>query len=147
MIKRANGTNICTECGHSWPGGTNTRTPFADAPAPVAAWSWKRYAPEERFPEIWSISASSPPASNTSDTLLFRQVTLRRDSQPSTPSLKWCRGGLLTARQRPLLRGMSLFYYDLWNEYSDMEVRKEREFQAYDINPIIPTPDSVSYPK
>ena len=33
------------------------------------------------------------------------------------------------------LRSMSLFYYDLWNEYSDMEVRKNQETRAYDITP------------
>ena len=33
------------------------------------------------------------------------------------------------------LRSMSLFYYDLWNEYSDMEVRKSQELRAYDITP------------
>ena len=38
------------------------------------------------------------------------------------------------------LRGMSLFYYDLWNEYSDMEVRKNGEFRAYDINPVCTCP-------
>ena len=30
---------------------------------------------------------------------------------------------------------MSLFYYDLWNEYSDMEVRRNQETRAYDITP------------
>lgn len=47
-----------------------------------------------------------------------------------------------TARQQPLprLRGMSLFYYDQWTEYSDMEVRKNQELRAYDIAPICTYP-------
>jgi len=38
------------------------------------------------------------------------------------------------------LRGMSLFYYDLWNECSDMEVRKSQELRAYDIDPVCTYP-------
>ena len=38
------------------------------------------------------------------------------------------------------LRGMSIMYYDLWNECSDMEVRKCQEYRAYDINPTCTYP-------
>ena len=38
------------------------------------------------------------------------------------------------------LRGMSIMYYDLWNECSDMEVRKCQEYPAYDITPICTYP-------
>ena len=44
---------------------TTLRTPFADAHARIAAWSWKRCAPERGFSTRTSISASSPPASST----------------------------------------------------------------------------------
>ena len=44
------------------------------------------------------------------------------------------------------LRGMSILYYDLWAEYSDMEVRKNNKLRAYDINPSALIPDSVSFP-
>jgi len=38
------------------------------------------------------------------------------------------------------LRGMSQIYYDLWNEHSDMEVRKNGGLRAYDIAPICTYP-------
>ena len=38
------------------------------------------------------------------------------------------------------LRGMSILYYDLWAEYSDMEVRKNNKLRAYDINPVCTYP-------
>ena len=33
------------------------------------------------------------------------------------------------------LRSMSLLYYDLWSEYSDMEVRQNNQHRVYDIDP------------
>ncbi len=38
------------------------------------------------------------------------------------------------------LRGMSILYYDLWAEYSDMEVPQEQQTTAYDINPVYLSP-------
>ena len=38
------------------------------------------------------------------------------------------------------LRCMHLFYYDLWNEWSDMEIRGNKKFRAYDIAPICTYP-------
>ena len=35
---------------------------------------------------------------------------------------------------------MSILYYDLWAEYSDMEVRKNNKLRAYDINPVCTYP-------
>ena len=39
------------------------------------------------------------------------------------------------------LRCMSIFYYDVWNLYSDMEIRTNNQHRAYDINPY------CTYPK
>ena len=33
------------------------------------------------------------------------------------------------------LRSMSILYYDLWSEFSDMEVRRNNQHRVYDINP------------
>ena len=38
------------------------------------------------------------------------------------------------------LRCMHLFYYDLWNEWSNMELRGNKKFKAYDIDPICTYP-------
>lgn len=38
------------------------------------------------------------------------------------------------------LRCMHLFYYDLWNEWSDMEIRGNKKLRAYDIAPICTYP-------
>lgn len=38
------------------------------------------------------------------------------------------------------LRCQSLFYCDLWNEWSDMEIRGNKTFRAYDIDPICTYP-------
>lgn len=35
---------------------------------------------------------------------------------------------------------MSILYYDLWAEYSDMEVRNINKLRAYDINPVCTYP-------
>ena len=78
-------------------GGVNTtlRTPFADAPARIAAWSWKRCALErapvqrERVFLHRHYLQAVP-----SDTLLLRQVPIQRQGrEPSIPFMKWCKGG------------------------------------------------------
>ncbi len=38
------------------------------------------------------------------------------------------------------LRGMSVFYYDQWVEYSDMEIRRNGGLRAYDIAPVCTYP-------
>ena len=130
---------------------TTSRTPSADAPAHVAAWSWKRCAHERAFSEIWSISPSSPPASSTKWYVSSPSIPdTRQDSQPSIPSLKWCRGGLPpTAGQRPLpvcaVRHCSTTTYGMNTAIWRCAGTK---------NPVhttslrdAPTPDSVSFPK
>ena len=127
------------------------RTPFADAPAPVAVWSWKRYAPERAFSAIWSISPSSPPASSTKWYVSSPSIPdTRQDSQPSIPSLKWCRGGLHpTAGLRPLpvcaVCPCSITTYGM-NTAIWSCARTKKPVHTTSLRDA-PTPDSVSFPK
>ena len=45
------------------------------------------------------------------------------------------------------LRCQSLFYCDLWNEWSDMEIRGNKKFGAYDIDPICTYPTTRLIPE
>ena len=83
---------------------TTLRTPFADAPARIAAWSWKRCAPERACSARTSISPSSPPASSIKLYASFSSSPdTRQDRQPSIPFMKWCKGGFRQKVQLPPL--------------------------------------------
>ncbi|WP_438850467.1 hypothetical protein [Bacteroides acidifaciens] len=92
---------------------------IADAPAPVAAWSWKHYGTRKQSVQRYRVFLHRhPPASNTSDTLLFSvKSRYKEGSQPKYSIFEVCPEvdlpptGKTTTVAR--LRGMSLFYYDL----------------------------------
>ena len=66
--------------------------------------------------------------------------------------MKWCKKVDFAQRHNPpvtiaRLRGMSILYYDLWAEYSDMEVRNEQQTPCIRYKPRLHlSPTSVSYP-
>lgn len=53
--------------------------------------------------------------------------------------------GKTTIIARP--HGISLFYYDLWNECSDIEIRRNGEIRAYDIGSVCTYPRKRFIPK
>lgn len=150
-VKRADGTNICTECGHSWKSDHDLADTVCECTCPRCGMELEALRTRKsvfRDMEYFSIvitckqyriirfSLSSP------DT--------RQDSQPSIPSLKWCRGGLPPDGKTTIiarLHGISLFYYDLWNECSDIEIRRNGEIRAYDIGSVCTYPRKRFIPK
>lgn len=138
-VKRANGTNICTECGHSWKSDHD----LADAPASVAVWGWKRCAPERAFSAIWSISPLSPPANSTKWYVSSSSIPDTRQDRTVCRVFHLWGGAEVDCPQRQdndrCPTAWNVFIL-LW-QYSDMEVRKKQENRAYDITP------RCSYPR
>ena len=138
-IKRADGTNICTECGHSWKSDHDLADTVCGCTCPRCGMELETLRTRKSVfsdMEYFSIVTTC----KQYQVIRFFSVKSRyKAGQPAEYSIfevvqRWIApDGKTTTVAR--LRGMSLFYYDLWNEYSDMEVRKNGEFRAYDINP------------
>ena len=143
-IKRADGTNICTECGHSWKSGhdlADTICGFACPHCGMALEALRTRKSVFRENEYFSILTTC----KQYQVIRFFFVKSRyKAGQAAEYSVfevvqRWIApNGKTTTIAR--LRGMSIIYYDLWNECSDMEVRKYQELRAYDINPICTYP-------
>ena len=143
-IKRADGTNICTECGHSWKSDHDLADTICGCTCPRCGMELETLRTRKSVfsdMEYFSIVTTC----KQYQVIRFFSVKSRyKAGQPAEYSIfevvqRWIApDGKTTTVAR--LRGMSLFYYDLWNEYSDMEVRKNGEFRAYDINPVCTYP-------
>ena len=143
-IKRADGTNICTECGHSWKSDHDLADTICGCTCPRCGMELETLRTRKSVfsdMEYFSIVTTC----KRYQVIRFFSVKSRyKAGQPAEYSIfevvqRWIApDGKTTTVAR--LRGMSLFYYDLWNEYSDMEVRKNGEFRAYDINPVCTYP-------
>ena len=143
-IKRADGTNICTECGHSWKSDHDLADTLCGCTCPHCGMELEALRTRKSVfsdMEYFSIVTTC----KQYQVIRFFSVKSRyKAGQPAEYSIfevvqRWIApDGKTTTVAR--LRGMSLFYYDLWNEYSDMEVRKNGEFRAYDINPVCTYP-------
>ena len=143
-IKRADGTNICTECGHSWKSDHDLADTVCGCTCPRCGMELETLRTRKSVfsdMEYFSIVTTC----KQYQVIRFFSVKSRyKAGQPAEYSIfevvqRWIApDGKTTTVAR--LRGMSLFYYDLWNEYSDMEVRKNGEFRAYDINPVCTYP-------
>ena len=143
-VKRADGTNICTECGHSWKSDHDLADTVCGCTCSHCGMELEALRTRKsvfRDMEYFSIVTTC----KRYQVIRFFSVKSRyKAGQPAEYSIfevvqRWIApDGKTTTVAR--LRGMSLFYYDLWNEYSDMEVRKNGEFRAYDINPVCTYP-------
>ena len=143
-VKRANGTNICTECGHSWKSGHDLADTICGCTCPRCGMELEALRTRKRVisdMEYFSIITTC----KQYQVIRFFSVKSRyKAGKPAEYSVfevvqRWIApDGKTTTVAR--LRGMSLFYYDLWSEYSDMEVRKNQKFRAYDIAPVCTYP-------
>ena len=143
-IKRADGTNICTECGHSWKSEHDLADTVCGCTCPHCGMKLEAlrtrksvFSENEYFCIITTCKQYQ--------VIRFFSVKSRyKVGQTAKYSIfevvqRWIApNGKTTTVAR--LRGMSLFYYDQWTEYSDMEVRKNQELRAYDIAPICTYP-------
>lgn len=143
-IKRANGTNICTECGHSWKSGHDLADTICGCTCPhcgmeleVLRTRRSTFSDMEYFSIVTTCKHYQ--------VIRFFSVKSRyKAGQPAEYSIcevvqRWITpDGKATTIAR--LRGMSQLYYDLWNEHSDMEIRKNGGLRAYDIDPICTYP-------
>ena len=143
-IKRADGTNICTECGHSWKSDHDLADTLCGCTCPRCGMQLEALRTRKsvfRDMEYFSIVTTC----KQYQVVRFFSVKSRyKAGKPAEYSAfevvqRWISpDGKTTTVAR--LRGMSLFYYDLWTEYSDMEVRKNQKFRAYDIDPVCTYP-------
>lgn len=143
-IKRADGTNICTECGHSWKSDHDLADTICGCACPHCGMELEALRTRKSVfceNEYFSIVTTS----KQYQVIRFFFVKSRyKAGQAAEYSIfevvqRWIApNGKTTTIAR--LRGMSIMYYDLWNECSDMEVRKCQELRAYDINPICTYP-------
>ena len=143
-IKRADGTNICTECGHSWKSDHDLADTLCGCTCPHCGMQLEALRTRKsvfRDMEYFSIVTTC----KQFQVVRFFSVKSRyKAGKPAEYSVfevvqRWIApDGKTTTVAR--LRGMSLFYYDLWTEYSDMEVRKNQKFRAYDIDPVCTYP-------
>ena len=143
-IKRADGTNICTECGHSWKSEHDLADTVCGCTCPDCGMELEALRTRKsvfRDMEYFSIVTTC----KQYQVIRFFSVKSRyKAGKPAEYSVfevvqRWIApDGKTTTVAR--LRGMSLFYYDLWSEYSDMEVRKNQKFRAYDIAPVCTYP-------
>ena len=143
-IKRADGTNICTECGHSWRSEHDLADTVCGCTCPHCGMKLEAlrtrksvFSENEYFCIITTCKQYQ--------VIRFFFVKSRyKAGQAAEYSIyevvqRWIspKGTTVTVAR---LRGMSILYYDLWAEYSDMEVRKNNKLRAYDINPVCTYP-------
>ena len=138
-VKRADGTNICTECGHSWKSGHDLADTICGCTCPHCGMELETLRTRMRVfkdDKYFSIVTTC----KRYQVLRFFFVKSRyKAGKAAEYSIfevvqRWIApDGKVTTIAR--LRSLSMFYYDLWNEYSDMEVRKSQELVAYDIIP------------
>ena len=138
-IKRADGTNICTECGHSWKSDHDLADTICGCTCPHCGMQLEALRTRKSVfsdMEYFSIVTTC----KQYQVIRFFSVNSRyKAGQPAEYSIfevvqRWIApDGRTTTVAR--LRGMSMLYYDQWSEYSDMEVRKNQEIRAYDITP------------
>ena len=124
-IKRADGTNICTECGHSWKSVHDLADTLCGCTCPHCGMQLEALRTHQvmRFFFVKSRYKAGQAAEYSIYEVVQRWIS--PDGKTTT-----------VAR----LRGMSMLYYDQWSEYSDMEVRKNNRLHAYDIAPMCTYP-------
>jgi len=143
-VKRANGTNICTECGHSWKSNHDLVDTVCGCTCPRCGMELEALRTRKSVfsdMEYFSIVTTC----KRYQVIRFFSVKSRyKAGKPAEYSIfevvqRWIApDGKATTIAR--LRGMSMLYYDQWNEYSDMEIRRNGGLHAYDIAPICTYP-------
>ena len=143
-IKRADGTNICSECGHSWKSEHDLADAICGSTCPHCGMELESLRSRKSVfsdNEYFSIITTS----QQYQVIRFFFVKSRyKAGQSAEYSIfeavqRWIApDGTATTIAR--LRSMSSFYYDLWTEYSDMEIRKNGGLRAYDIAPVCTYP-------
>ena len=134
-IKRADGTNICTECGHSWKSDHDLADTLCGCTCPHCGMQLEALRTRKSVfseNEYFSIVTTC----KQYQVIRFFFVKSRyKAGQAAEYSIyevvqRWIslKGTTVTVAR---LRGMSILYYDLWAEYSDMEVRKNNKLRAY----------------
>ena len=128
--QRADGTNICTECGHSWKSDHDLADTVCGCTCPHCGMELEALRTRKSVfsdMEYFSIVTTC----KRYQVIRFFSVKSRyKAGQPAEYSIfevvqRWIAP---TARQRPLPDAWHVhIYYDLWNEYSDMEVRKNTD--------------------
>ena len=143
-IKRADGATICTECGHSWKSGHDLADTVCGCVCPHCGMGLEvLHTRDSVFSEneYFSIVTTCKRIQVIRFFSVKARYKARRRAEYSIFEVvqRWIApDGKTTTVAR--LRGMSLFYYDLWNEYSDMEVRQNGKLRAYDIDPVCTYP-------
>lgn len=143
-IKRANGMNICTECGHSWKSEHDLADTLCGCTCPHCGMELEALRTRKSVfseNEYFSIVTTC----KQYQVIRFFFVKSRyKAGQAAEYSIyevvqRWIApDGTTTTIAR--LRGMSVLYYDLWAEYSDMEIRRNGGLRAYDIAPVCTYP-------
>lgn len=143
-IKRADSTNICTECGHSWKSSHDLADTVCGCTCPhcgteLEALRTRKSVLQEN--EYYSVITTC----KQYQVIRFFFVKSRyKAGQAAEYSMyevvqRWIApDGTVTTVAR--LRGMSVMYYDQWAEFSDMEIRKDGRLRAYDIDPVCTYP-------
>ena len=139
-IKRADGTNICTECGHSWKSEHDLADTLCGCTCPHCRMELEALRTRKRVfsgNEYFSIVTTCQQYQVIRFFFVQSRYNVGQAAEYSIYEVvqRWISSnGTITTVAR--LRGMSSLYYDLWAKYSDMEVRKNNKLRAYDINPI-----------
>lgn len=150
-IKRANGMNICTECGHSWKSEHDLADTLCGCTCPHCGMELEALRTRKSVfsdNEYFSIITTC----KQYQVIRFFFVKSRHKAgQAAEYSIyevvqRWIApDGTTTTIAR--LRGMSILYYDLWAECSDMEIRRNGGLRAYDIDPICTYPRQQFIPE
>lgn len=150
-IKRANGMNICTECGHSWKSEHDLADTLCGCTCPHCGMELEALHTRKSVfsdNEYFSIITTC----KQYQVIRFFFVKSRyKAGQAAEYSIyevvqRWIApDGTTTTIAR--LRGMSVLYYDLWAECSDMEIRRNGGLRAYDIDPICTYPRQQFIPE
>lgn len=138
------GILTCTECGHRWKSEYRLAESLCGCTCPHCRKELEVLDSRKRVfkdTEYFSIITTC----KRFQVIRFFVVHLNRKvCQPATYSIsevvqRWIapNGKTETVAR---LRRMHLFYCDLWNEWSDMELRGNKKFKAYDIDPICTYP-------
>ena len=143
-VKRADGTNICTECGHSWKSEHDLADTICGCTCPHCGMQLEALRSRKSVfsdNEYFSIITTSQQYQVIRFFFIKSRYKAGQNAEYSIFEAvqRWISpNGTATTIAR--LRSMSSFYYDLWMEYSDMEIRKNGGLRAYDIAPICTYP-------
>ena len=137
--RSAKGIIHCTECGHSWKEGHSLADAVCGCKCPHCGMELEVLTTRKRVfrgNEYFSIITT---CKQYQVIRFFYVKSFFKMGQPAQYSIRevvqrWIapNGKSVTIAR---LRCMSMLYYDLWAEYSDMEIRQNNRHRAYDIDP------------